>query len=271
MMKQISLNDYLNSENLWSKRLLGLTDFSKKRDINQVEKEYNLDKYAKLLEFDFPTMEDYRIKEFELSGLNSKSSVAISYGDTMYSTPLLNARTLFCEMIKSKIEQYHSRNICELGCGYGYNLNYLEKNTYGGEYSKNAVILGKKLGLEISEFNYYKREDYNLIKPDSTIFTVHSIEQIPDASVIIDALLAQGNKINYVVHFEPTQVKERTGKLGLYRNKYIELNDYNRNLIELLVKNPSVEIIEMQYDVFGLNPLNSSNLIVWKSIKKISS
>ena len=52
-MTPISINDYLNKENPWTARLLGLTPFQKNRDIQQVENEYNLDKYAKLLEFDF--------------------------------------------------------------------------------------------------------------------------------------------------------------------------------------------------------------------------
>lgn len=52
-MKPISINEYLNINNPWSNRLLGYTGFQKKRDIQQVENEYNLDKYEKLLDFDF--------------------------------------------------------------------------------------------------------------------------------------------------------------------------------------------------------------------------
>lgn len=263
-MNPISINEYLSYNNPWSKRLLGLSAFQKKRDILQVENEYNLDKYAKLIEFNFKTIEEYKLKEFELGGLKTDSIMPISFGDTIFNVQLPLARSLFYNLIKSKIEQYSSINICELGCGYGYNLSYLNGNVYGGEYSANAVKLAIRLGMDVSEFNYYEPESYNLIKPDTTVFTTHSIEQIPDATVIIKSLEKNKNKINYVIHFEPTVAEERSSLFGLMRNKYMELNDYNRNLIEVLKSNSDIEILELEYDVFGLNPLNSSNLIVWK-------
>lgn len=57
---------------------------------------------------------------------------------------------------------------------------------------------------------------------------------------------------------------QRTNLLGLLRNKYIEMNDYNRNLWTILESRNDIEIIEFDQDVIGINPLNSSNLIVWK-------
>ena len=263
-MKPVSLNDYLNDKNPWAQRLLGKTDFKKNRDIHQVENEYNLDKYARLLDFNFKTIEEYKVKEFELAGLKQEKDLFISYGDSIFTVPLAEARQLFYNMIREKVAQYPSENICELGCGYGFNLSYLGKNAYGGEYSENAVITAKKLGMEVSRFNYYHPEDYQFIKPNSTILTTHSIEQIPDAGVIIDALEKQKHKINYVIHFEPTFVEQRHTFLGLLRNRYIELNDYNRNLITVLKNKPGIEILELELDVFGLTPLNSSNVIVWK-------
>lgn len=263
-MIPVSINEYLNKDNAWSSRLLGITDFQKKRDVQQVENEYNLDKYAKLLELDLKTIEEYKVKEFEMGGIDSNSQIPISFCDDIFKVPFPEARKIFYDLIKSKVTKYTSENICELGCGYGFNLSYLGKNAYGGEYSKNAVKLGKKLGMEISEFNYYQPADYNFIKPNTTVFTTHSIEQIPDASIIINSLFAQKDKINYVIHIEPTVANKRSSLFGLLRNKYMELNDYNRNLIEIIQNHPSIEILELEYDVFGFNPLNSSNIIVWK-------
>ncbi len=264
-MIPISINDYFNSENVWTKRLLGLTPFQKNRDINQVENEYNLDKYARLLEFDFKTPAEYKAKEFEQAGLHpKKGEVYISKGDDIFKTSVEEARNMYYDLIQSKISKYSSENICELGGAYGFNFKYLGKNAYGGDYSKNAVKIGKKLGMDIIEFNYYTEADYNFIKPNSTVFTSHSIEQIPDATVIIDNLEKQKHKINFVIHFEPTIVDERTTLIGMMRNKYLEINDYNRNLISVLKGRKDVEILELETDVFGLVPLNTTNLIVWK-------
>ncbi len=264
-MKEVSINEYLDINNAWTKRLLGLADFQKKRDITQVENEYNLDKYAKLLDFDFKTIEAYKLLEFEQAGLNPVTGeIYISFKDTIFKTSVSNMRALYYNMIKNTMDKYGSENNCELGCGYGFNLSYLKGNCYGGEYSANAVKLAKKLNFDVVEFNYYNEKDYDFIKPNSTIFTTHSIEQIPDASTIINSLEKQKSKINYVVHFEPTVVEERTSLLGALRNKYMELNDYNRNLIKILKERGDIEILELDIDIFGLVPLNTTNLIVWK-------
>ncbi len=264
-MIPITIDEYLNKDNPWTSRLSGETDFHKKRDTLQIENEYNLDKYGKLILFDFLTIEEYKSKEFEQAGLHPiTGEIIISLEDDIYRASIPKAREIYYNLITATIKKYKSENTCELGCGYGYNLSYLGKNSYGGDYCKNAVAIAKRLGCDVVEFNYYNEKDYDFIKPNSTIFTTHSIEQIPDASVIIDNLEKQKDKINYVVHFEPTVVAERTTPLGLLRNKYIEINDYNRNLIEVLKNKASVEIIELRTDIFGLVPLNTTNLIVWR-------
>ncbi len=263
-MIPISINDYFTASNPWTDRILGNSIFQKNRDLEQIENEYNLDKYAGLLKFEHESIEACKTKEFELAGLAPDSLTCISFGDRVFQTSVTVARTLYSNMIKTKVQQYMSANVCELGCGYGYNLSFFKNNPYGGEYARNAVSLGQKLGYNVSEFNYYNETDYNFIKPDSTVFTIHSIEQIPDANVIIKSLEKQKDKIKYVVHFEPTVVKSRTSLLGLMRNKYMDLNDYNRNLIDVLQAHQEIEIIELKTDIFGIVPLNATNLIVWK-------
>lgn len=264
-MKPISINEYLGSSNVWSKRLLGTSEFQKKRDIQQVENEYNQDKYAKLLSLELESIEAFKAKEFEQAGLHPiTGEMIISFGDSLFKASVSETRNIYYGIIKTVLAKYISESICELGCGYGYNLSFIGKNAYGGEYSKNAVKLAQRMGLDVVEFNYYQSEDYNFIRPNTTVFTTHSIEQIPDATVIIENLAKQKSKINYIVHFEPTVVDERTSLLGMMRNKYMELNDYNRNLITVLKNRNDVEILELQTDVFGLMPLNVTNVIVWK-------
>lgn len=263
-MERVSLNEYLNAKNIWALRLLGYESFQKCRNIDQVENEYNLDKYAKLLACDFTNMEEYKIKEFENAALSQEDETFISFKDEIFRVKLSIGRRIFYQTIKDKVEKYSSEYVCELGCGYGFNLSYLDGKVYGGEYSRNAVGLAKKLGMEIYRFNYYNHEDYSIIKRNTTIFTVHSIEQIPDALCFIESLAVHKSKIDYVVNFEPSIIPERRSFLGLLRNKYIELNDYNRNLFSVLKAREDVEIVEYEQDLIGINPLNSANLIAWK-------
>ena len=146
-------------------------------------------------------------------------------------------------IIKEKIENYKSEFFCELGCGYGFNLSLLDGKTYGGEYSENAVEIAKKLGQDVQRFNFYNLADYQMIRENTTIFTIHALEQVPDCSTFVDGMFSQRDKIDYVIHFEPTIIETSTNLIGLCRNKYIEINDYNRNLKQLLFYHSDIDIL----------------------------
>lgn len=266
-MKSISLNQYLSISNPWTCRIIGITPFSKKRDLEQIEREYNRDKYGSLIEFDFQNIELYKIKEFELAGLSEKDATVISFGEKLFESNIQLVRSIYYSAISSIVEKYHPQRLCELGCGYGYNLWYLRNicpEVYGGEYSKNAVDLGNRLGMDLQVFNYYNLEDYQIIRDRSVILTIHSIEQIPSATSFLQGLESQRQKIDLVINFEPCFLEARTSLLGTFRNRYMELNDYNRDLVSLLRDREDIEILEYQQDYIGLNPLNSANLVVWK-------
>jgi hypothetical protein len=260
-MELSSLNEFLNKENTWTKRLLGDELFQKNRDIQQVEQEYNQDKYKKLLDCNLKSIKEAKFKQL---GDDVKAETYLSLGDEIFKTDVLNSSTIYDSLIKSKVQQYASSYYCELGCGYGYNLSNLEGQVYGGEYSLNAVKIAESFGIDVKPFNYYNLDDYSLIKNDTTVFTVHSIEQIPNADCIMEGLARNRDKINYVVHFEPSYIEERANLIGLLRNKYIEINDYNRNLFSLIRSRTDIEIIEWRRDAIGINPLNSANLMVWR-------
>lgn len=262
-MEPISLNEYLSTDNIWTKRLLGIEDFQQIRNYEQIEREYNQERYGTIAEQfkECSSIQDI----FQFYYLQNKDKhTHVSIKDEIFKVNPVVASHLNASIIKSKVVQYSSNYICELGCGYGTNLALFDGNVYGGEYSNNAVKLAQQLGIEVYPFDYYHMEDYAIIKQDTTIFTSHSIEQIPDAACIIEGLSRHRDKIHYVVHFEPTILSQRKNLLGLMRNRYIELNDYNRNLIDLLWTNKNIEILEYETDVFGINPLNPFNIIVWQ-------
>ncbi len=266
-MKKVSLNHYLSISNPWTRRIIGIESFSKKRDIEQIEREYNQDKYGKLVEFDFDNIEIYKKKEFEFSGIDRDSPITISFDEELFQTSIKFARSLQSSIVSNTIERYNPNRICELGCGYGYNLSYLQKEfpeVYGGEYSINAVELGTKLGFDLKRFNYYDLDDYNIIREGSLILTSHSIEQIPSAKNFISGVEKHRQKIDVVVHFEPCLLETRSSLLGCFRNQYIKLNDYNTDLVKILHERDDIEILEYQPDFMGINPLNSTHLIVWK-------
>lgn len=269
-MKQANWNDYLSANNPWTKRLLGLEPFSKTRNLEQIEAEYNQEKYARLLNFEFSNAELYRKQENQLDGFNNNNDVFVSLNEELFEVKIGLATTINRSIISDIVQKYQPVNLCELGCGYGYNLSYIKKicwDVWGGEYSENAVTIGHKSGLDIRRFNYYNLSNYEQIfkKRDRVVvLTVHSVEQLPSAQCFIDGIYSQKHIIDLIINLEPTFLPERTSLVGMLRNRYIELNDYNRDLLEILTNRDDVEIIEYQPDIIGFNPLNPTNLIVWR-------
>jgi hypothetical protein len=237
---------------MWTKRLFN--NWSKKRQSKQEYKE----KYQDLLSFNYTNVESYKKMELQSDYMN------ISIGDDLFYASREEAWTMHTDMIKKFLSKYLGNNNCELGCGYGYNFSLFPKNIYGGDISENARLIAKKANNKVYKFDFNCRNDYSIIKDNCTIYTIHAIEQIKKAKTFIDNLSRHKNKINIVVNYEPCIIPERTSLLGLFRNKYTIANDYNTDLASVLQSRSDIEIIEKHIDYFGLNPLNSTNIFVWR-------
>ncbi|MDF5709877.1 MAG: hypothetical protein PUP90_19970 [Nostoc sp. S4] len=267
MMKISSWNQYLSSNNPWSDRLLGLKKFSIKRDLEQVEREYDQEKYGSIVEFEFNNIELYRTKELENYGLTEKDNTFISLSEEIFETNISLAWSIYSSIISSFVKRYNPSRICELGCGYGYNFSYLKNicsEVYGGEYSTNAMKIANRLGLEVQNFNYYNLEDYQIIKAGSSILTIHSIEQIQSAKYFIDGIYQLSKNIDFIFNFEPCFLNNRNSWIGTLRNRYIEINHYNKDLINILKSRNDIEIIEYHPDYIGINPLHPTSVIIWR-------
>jgi hypothetical protein len=87
---------------------------------------------------------------------------------------------------------------------------------------------------------------------------------MPSARAFIDAISQQRDKINEVIHLEPSWLDERSTLLGMARNRFNELIQHNRDLVELLHSHPDIEIVSFEPDIFGIHPLNPSIRTVWR-------
>lgn len=259
---EIEINNYLNSSNIWTNRLLGFEFFEKNRTVDEVNYEYDICKYLPLLNSSLSDINKCKKLEFKMGGIKDK--IFISKNNKIYYTNFHNTIQDYYNNLTNIIKRYTVNTLCELGCGYGYNLSLYSGKVCGGEYSKNAIKLGQRFGYDIKYFNYYDASTYDVIKPHSTILTSHSLEQIPDAQIFIKNIMKYIDNIDYIIHLEPTYINTRSDLLGLCRNKYIELNDYNKNIVTCIQNVNDSDIVEYHEDVFSLNPLNATNLIVWK-------
>lgn len=281
-MERISLDD-LPSWSPWPARLLGLEAWRvPNRTIAKIEAEYNQDKYAKCLTYYEAAEDDRKPSPEEVHGFECgppDREIACSFGDEIYRVTLgealRKARELILETMAAKIAQ--ADTVVELGCGYGIQLWYLRqafpgKMFVGGEYAKNAIHLAGKLyedfsNIDVREFNFYDDNYDGLfndrIKGRTVVYTSHAIGQLPTAAHVFDTLEKHAEKISCVFHFEPVMDRRDGSLLGLMRKRYAEINDYNRDFLELLDCRPNTRILRKTPNVIGTNPFTPTSVIEW--------
>jgi len=277
MIKKITV-DELPEYTPWVKRLLHLETFSKPiRDLTKIDAEYDKDKYLKLLSYynEHPgaSIAEIRLQET----LRDSYTVCFSRKGELFLTSIANLHRLQEESLIDTLSEPLSkaRVVVELGCGYGYNFSFLRNAFHnrlwlGGEYSKNAIELANRLfanykDVSVANFNWYDDTWAILegLKGKALLFTRHSLEQLPKAKAAILTLRKYRDKIAGIVNLEPIyELIDTNSTLGLMRQAYTLMNDYNTDLLSVL-KSMRVQILRKEVDIIGTNPLNPTSLVYW--------
>jgi hypothetical protein len=269
----------------WPVRLLGLDGFQvPHRDVDKIEAEYNQDKWLKCLEAfrdSQGTMDARALRLFGYGGNAQQVRAAVHRGRLVTATveTLLDAYDrILADAMAASIAG--SRTVVELGASFGQILwglaqRFPDRAYRGGEYSENAVTLAQELygpgyksggpDIAVSRLNFYD-DAYEVLERAEgpvTVFTSQAIEQIPSAAHIIDVLAKYRDKIVSVFHLEPSYELYDDSLLGLMRRRYIEINDYNRDLIGALQGRSDVRILRLEPEVIGWNPFNALALVHW--------
>lgn len=288
-MKEVSLNE-LSTYSPWVKRVLGVEKWNvPSRTVEKIDAEYDKTKWAKCLEiFEKSggkiTPDELNWYEFSGFGDEIPNKKCVSINEKLYLIPFNEARSLHFKMIREAMgPSIHDANvIVEFGCGYGYNLWMLKQafpgKTYiGCEYSANAVRLASLLfkndpDITVHQLDFYDTKYPLLERLDSAcvLFTVQAIEQLPSASHLIRTLSKYDDRIKDVFHFEPSNNLHKNTTLGLMRKKYMELNDYNQDLLNCLNDSKNIRIARCEPDVLSINPFNAIGIIKW-NFKKIEN
>ncbi|MCO5043956.1 MAG: hypothetical protein M9963_09225 [Kiritimatiellae bacterium] len=114
--------------------------------------------------------------------------------------------------------------------------------------------------------------DADDIPPDSVWFTSYAVSCLPDLNErYIRSLLERRPRV--VIHFEPCYEHCSSATLlGLLRRRYIEVNDYNRNLVTLLRSMEAtgeVQILNETPAAFGMNPLFAASVVAWRGTESV--
>ena len=169
----------------------------------------------------------------------------------------------------------------ELGAGFGQVILNLSKRKafdrarlIAGEYNQSGIDLIRILGknqdsdIEVGCCDITNSQIIDLDVPEnSLVFTSYVCHYVPKIKErFIDALIKLRPKA--VVHFEPIYEHCNTDHLlGLLRKRYIEVNDYNTNIISLLHSQQrlgKIRILEEKPCIFGGNPLLTVSIVAWE-------
>jgi SAM-dependent methyltransferase len=263
----------------WPARILGLNEWTmRERTRAKVEAEYDAEKYASCLAYlkSNPDSTPEDVRAFEFGG--DEETICVSHNGRLFSCTVAQARGLYVDLLAETMASAISTSgsVVELGCGYGYNLGTLAerfpgREYRGGDYSANAVeiarvLYGDRHDVAVERFDFYETP-YTLLEglPEPvTVFTSHSLEQVPRAGPVLDAIVSAGSRIGSVFHFEPLHDESDDSLLGLMRRRYDELNDYNRDLARELRARSDVRVHRLESDGLGLNPLHPMGIARWE-------
>ena len=284
-MKEILL-DNLPQYSDWIKLALSEQGLSvNQKTAKEVLREYQDEKWGCALqeakELSNPTLEDVEMK---LEGIKQEFPFYIQ--DSFYlglGREILDAHiSLYVETIAPYID--NASCLVELGAGYGSKILNLSKckgfdklPLYAADYTESGCelisILGDSLDKDVKvgycDFRKLQIRDID-IPENAIIFTSLATMYVPELADDFIAFLADLKPL-VVIHFEPCYEHHALSKLhGLLCRRYIELNDYNRNLISIIDRSvKDKEITEKsRKNAIGTNPLLPISVIEWTPIVK---
>lgn len=281
ILNEIPLNE-LPKWSSWPARLIGIEDFAAvTRDLDKIHAEYSDDKWQKCADqFDKSggklNAYDLRVIYYDI---NSEKRRAAIVNGTLVDACNADVMGWYDEVLTSAMADVvkSAKTFIELGCGMGHMLWVLRRHfpglAYrGGDFADSAVALASRLykstpDISVEKFNFYA-PDYDLLEKAEgpvVVFTSQALEQVPKSAGVVETLSKYKHKIARVFHLEPAYALYDDGTLmGQLRQRYIELNDYNRDLIPTLKSRKDVEIMRLEPHIVGWNPYNSLVLAEWR-------
>jgi hypothetical protein len=271
----------------WPKRLLALESFAvKQKTRGEVLREFNQDKWGQLLKKVY-SMSNPTLEEVEGMLVDSNESTPCFEEGKFY---LANERQLLemhLDLFEDVLRPHLHGASClvELGAGYGSKILALAQREgfsklplLAGEYTQSGreliSILANQLGKSITvghcDFNEMKIEDLR-IPENAIIFTSYAAHYVPELPNDFTNFFC-GLRPQVVVHFEPCYEHYAINSLhGMMCRRYIELNDYTRNLVSIIEACQERGQISLQIrkNVLGSNPFLPISVIKWAPLKAL--
>jgi len=266
----------------WPLRLLGLAPWiSRKKTPGEVEREFGQEKWGLLLERYRASGRAATLREVEGWMCDPSEPQLCSVGRRFELLPTRQALSQHYALVADSLHRYlPSQALVELGAGFGSAIlrlaadpRFARVRLYAAEYTDSGVELMRELAcaahldLGIGHCDLVADPVSDLSVPEQAIvFTCMAAHYVPELrDSFVHALARMRPAV--VVHFEPCYEHFDTDTLtGALRRRYVEVNDYNRNLVTLLrhhAERRSIRILEELPAVIGLNPLLPISVLAW--------
>ncbi|HMB45895.1 MAG TPA: hypothetical protein VKL21_08740 [Candidatus Methanoperedens sp.] len=280
-----SLND-LPHFSPWPARLLGIEPCEQRyKTPEEITREYNYEKWGTLLNRVIGSKE-VSIEDVERWVLEDTPVSLCSVEDEFELLSTIEASRRHAELMENIIKSYlPATALVELGAGYGNIILGLAKkepfkkmSLIAGEYTASGVELItqlaqiQKIHIQAEHCDFFSDSVLDFTIPeDALIYTSFAAHYVPKLSNNFIRSLSEFHP-KAVIHAEPCYEHfNRLTLLGLLRRRYMEVNDYNTNLVTLLHDQQDkglIKILEERPAVFGMNPLLPASLLVWTPIFK---
>lgn len=279
--EEIDVND-LPRWSPWPARLLGLAEFTPPvRTTAKIEEEYGQVKYATCLQAwneSGGALDATQLRLHHYAQDPAALRAAVHQGK-LVAAPAAQIIAWYDALLVDWMADAISkaRTVVELGAGFGHILwslrqRFAGKLWRGGEFTATAVELAAGLyrnypDISVERFDFYA-DRYPVLEEAEgpiVVLTSQAQEQIPDSRGTLDTLGKYRDKIIAGFHIEPAyDLQDTATLLGQMRRRYLEVNDYNRNLFGELQRRPAFRVVRMEKDVIGWNPFNSLGVVHWE-------
>ena len=282
MTRRVYSIDDLPEFSPWPARLLGLSPWrGRRKTAAEVTREYEGDKWGPMLSqlrlMSRPTLADANRLYWA-----AQSRQLASIGPTLrpMSWPAIERRRV--AMVAAAILPLRdSSALVELGAGYGAIVLALARRAafrgvpmFAGEYAPSGVelmdLLAAAEGIDLTtgrcDFRAPAPLDFD-VPGGATLLTCGATLYVPTLRAgFVEGLRALQPR--RVVHVEPAYEHHDAGTLlGAMRRRYVQLNDYNRNLVSLLRRSEQrgiLRIVDERPAVFGPHALLPYSVIAWE-------
>jgi hypothetical protein len=273
--------DDLAKHSAWPRRLLGLEPFGvRQKSEREVLREFQDERWGTLLDFarrlDRPTLAE--IEEVAAGpSVDAPCYLEGAFYLANQKQMLAAHLDLYAEVLEPHIDG--ATCLVELGAGFGSKLLGLSLRKpfsnipmAAGEYTESGCALISLLAEKMNKPVNVGRCDFRKltvsgfeIPEGALVFTSYAAHYVPKLPMDLVGFL-RGFRPKAVVHFEPCyEYFDEQSVHGLMCRRYMELNDYTRNLaaaVEAGRRSGGISV-EVRKNILGSNPFLPLSIIKW--------